>query len=118
MPYKLTLVDDQGVVLYTWQIGGDDGCPLPVRAMGAADIIATINREIADIWEDLTGKKTVSETDLSNLESLIRIIVELPRENKWHCGYCNSGYSQFEEYVQHKMRHGYTRDQVGESSDD
>ena len=46
MPYKLTLVDDQGVVLYTWQIGGDDGYPLPVRAMGAADIIATINREV------------------------------------------------------------------------
>jgi hypothetical protein len=46
MPYKLTLVDDQGVVLYTWEIGGDDGYPLPVRAMGAADIIATINREI------------------------------------------------------------------------
>ena len=90
MPYKLTLVDDQGVVLYTWQIGGDDGCPLPVRVMGAADIIATINREI--------------EID--------------QRANKWHCVYCNSGYSQFEEYVQHKMRHGYTRDQIGESSND
>ena len=76
------------------------------------------NANIANIWECITGKKTVSETDLSNLESLIRIIVELPRENKWHCVYCNSGYSQFEEYVQHKMRHGYTRDQVGESSDD
>jgi len=46
MPYKLRLVDDQGVVLYTWQIGGDDGYPIPVRAMGVADIIETINSEI------------------------------------------------------------------------
>ena len=56
MPYKLTLVDDQGVVLYTWEIGGDDGYPLPVRAMGAADIIATINREIEIDQRDQTGE--------------------------------------------------------------
>ena len=58
MPYKLTLVDHQGVVLYTWQIGGDDGYPLPVRAMGAADIIATINREIEIDQRDQIGEST------------------------------------------------------------
>ena len=40
------------------------------------DHVYLANREIADIWQDLTGKKTVSETDLSSLESLIRIIVK------------------------------------------
>ena len=40
------------------------------------DHVYLANREIADIWEDLTGKKTVSETDLSNLDSLVRIIVK------------------------------------------
>ena len=40
------------------------------------DHVYLANSEIANIWQDLTGKKTVSETDLSNLESLIRIIVK------------------------------------------
>jgi hypothetical protein len=40
------------------------------------DHVYLANSEIADIWQDLTGKKTVSETDLSNLDSLIRIIVK------------------------------------------
>ena len=40
------------------------------------DHVYLANHEIADIWEDLTGKKTVSETDLSNLDSLVRIIVK------------------------------------------
>jgi len=40
------------------------------------DHVYLANNEIANIWQDLTGKKTVSETDLSNLESLVRIIVK------------------------------------------
>tara|TARA_R110000851_G_scaffold41401_1_gene103912 strand:+ start:55 stop:228 length:174 start_codon:yes stop_codon:yes gene_type:complete len=34
------------------------------------------NNDLANIWEDLTGKKTVSNSDIANLEKLIIIIKE------------------------------------------
>lgn len=34
------------------------------------------NNDLANIWEDLTGKKTVSDFDLANLRKLIAIIRE------------------------------------------
>ena len=34
------------------------------------------NNDLANIWEDLTGKKTVSSSDIANLEKLINIIKE------------------------------------------
>ena len=46
------------------------------RRNWGTDHVYLANREIANIWQDLTGKKTVSETDLSNLDSLVRIIVK------------------------------------------
>ena len=30
----------------------------------------------------------------------------------YKCVYCNSGYNQWREFVAHKIRHGYTAEQV------
>ena len=45
MAYKLSLTDDQGVVLMQWMLG-DGYYPLPVRKLGAQNIIDEINEEI------------------------------------------------------------------------
>ena len=34
------------------------------------------NNDMANIWEDLTGKKTVSSSDIANLEKLVQLIVK------------------------------------------
>jgi len=34
------------------------------------------NNDMANVWEDLTGKKTVSNSDIANLRKLISIIKE------------------------------------------
>jgi len=34
------------------------------------------DHEMANIWQDLTGKKTVSNSDIANLEKLVQLIVK------------------------------------------
>ena len=34
------------------------------------------NHDLANIWQDLTGKKTVTSSDIANLEKLVQLIVK------------------------------------------
>ena len=47
-----------------------------VQRNWGTDHVYLENVEMANIWEDITGKKTVSDSDISNLDNLVRLIVK------------------------------------------
>jgi len=53
-----------------------------VQRNWGTDHVYLTNAELALIWEDITGKKTVDDRDIENLKNLITLVVNNYVENK------------------------------------